>query len=119
MEWAAARGLKYEPMEATYRHPELPYEWRKWALTRPGVCNDRDLRLFACRCVRETPLADGRQVWDLLTDPRSRAAVEVAERYARGDEAELSAARDAAWDASDVHTSWMLELPVRFEDQRA
>jgi hypothetical protein len=44
----------------------------------------RELRLFACWCVRNTPLHDGRVVWDLLTDKRSQAAVEVADRYADG-----------------------------------
>ena len=43
---------------------------------------DKLARLFACWCVR--------QVWHLLTDDRSRTAVEVAERYAVGD-----ATRDA------------------------
>ena len=59
-------------------------------------------RIFACRCVRETPLQDGRKVWDLLTDERSRGAVEVAERYAAGESSddELAAAWDAARDAA-------------------
>jgi hypothetical protein len=50
-----------------------------------------ELRLFACWCAR--------QVWHLLTDERSRTAVEVAERYARGESTaeELAAAWDAAW----------------------
>jgi hypothetical protein len=69
-------------------------EWRVWIATRPGVLSDRELRLFACWCVR--------QVWHLLTDERSRKAVEVSERYARGEatDSELSTARDAAWNAA-------------------
>ena len=85
-----------------------------WAL--PTVPDDqkdemvRVSRLFACRCVRETPLADGRKVWDLLEDERSREAVRVAERHAVGEVADAAraaacdaacdAARAAAWDAA-------------------
>ena len=52
------------------------------------------LRLWACWCVR--------QIWPLLTDERSRRAVIVAERFARGTATteELSAAWAAAWDAA-------------------
>jgi len=75
-----------------------------WGLAATGRSDDRTLRLFACWCVRHTPLADGRTTWDVLTDPRSRTAVEVAERFAVGDATaeELRVAKDAAWDAVRV-----------------
>ena len=59
-------------------------EWLIWTATRPGVFPDTVLRKLACRFIRETPLHDGRKVWDLLTDKRSRKAVEVAEAHAEG-----------------------------------
>ena len=67
-----------------------------WRLDAPTM--DRVLRLWACWCVRNTKLEGGRTVWDLLTDPRSRNAVEVAERFANGyaTKEELAAAGDAA-----------------------
>jgi len=65
-------------------------DWMLWLLDKVKYENDRDLRLFACACVRA--------VWDKLTDERSRNVVEVAERFAVGDatEEELTAARSAA-----------------------
>jgi len=59
-------------------------DWMIWALHRIDFKDERKFRLCACQCVRETPLADGRTLWDLLTDERSRNAVEVAERFAEG-----------------------------------
>jgi len=63
---------------------------------------EKSARLFACWCVRNTPLSDGRKVWDLLDDKRSREAVEVAERYAEGNatKEDLNAARTAAGNAA-------------------
>lgn len=92
LQWA--RGLS--PQEA-WEQCNRP-DWMLWSLEELGYADQRVSREFACWCVR--------QVWELLTDPRSRTAVEVAERYARGEAtaAELSAARDAAegaaWDAA-------------------
>ena len=94
--WAEAKCGSLEHVWMTAKA-----EWLLWVATRPGVLPDRELRLFACRCAR--------QVWHLLTDERSRAAVDVAERSAIGhatDEdlaaasAAARAARDAAWAAS-------------------
>ncbi|CFN82219.1 phage-related hypothetical protein [Bordetella pertussis] len=63
-----------------------------WALRCvPGV--DRDARLFAVWCAR--------QVEHLMTDQRSKDALDVAERFANGEatEEERAAARAAAWAA--------------------
>lgn len=96
--WAIATGCT--TMAEIWQRDDLRLEWRKWIATQPGLLTDRELRLYACWCVR--------QVWHLLTDERSRTAVEVAERYADGlsTDAELAAARDAAgaaaWSAAGV-----------------
>lgn len=67
-----------------------------WALAHAAGADDATLRLHACWCAR--------QALSLVEspDPRSLAAVDVAERHARGtaSDAELAAARDAAWDAA-------------------
>jgi hypothetical protein len=64
-----------------------------WCLrTCEGI--DREARLYAVWCAR--------QVQHLMTDQRSLAALDVAERHANGEatDEELDAARDAAWDAA-------------------
>jgi len=85
-------------------------EWMLWALDAFGLSDAKKDRLFACWCVRNTPIGDGRTTWDLLTDERSKNAVIVAERFANGEanDEELAAARTAArtaawaaaWDAA-------------------
>ena len=59
---------------------------------------DKEIRLYAVWCAR--------QVQHLMRDPRSRAALDVAERYANGEataeelDAARAVARGAAWDAA-------------------
>lgn len=67
-----------------------------------GMMPGNDRRRAACCFVRHTPIGDGRTVWDLLTDDRSKKAVEVAEWFADGEatERELDAAWDAAWNVA-------------------
>ena len=79
---------------------DCPAADRIWVVL--GMMSENDRRLAACCFVRRTPIGDGRTVWDLLTDDRSRKAVEVAERFVDGEASkrELAAARDAAWDAA-------------------
>jgi hypothetical protein len=57
---------------------------------------DREARLYAVWCAR--------QVQHLMTDPRSLAALDVAERHANGEatNAELDAASAAAWAAASA-----------------
>jgi len=64
-----------------------------WCL-RAVSGHDREIRLFAVWCAR--------QVQHLMTDPRSIAALDVAERFASGLASvdELAAARAAAWAAA-------------------
>jgi hypothetical protein len=58
--------------------------------------SERKLRLFACACCR--------LVWPLLSDPRSRRAVEVAERHADGKTTQnrLTGAENSAWKAVKI-----------------
>ena len=75
---------------------DCPAADRIWVVL--GMMSENDRRLAACCFVRRTPVGGGRTVWDILTDDRSKKAVEVAERFADGEatERELAAAQAAA-----------------------
>ncbi len=94
-------ALEYQSMSEVWANcPKV--DWLLWITDKTGRPDDRTLRLFAVWCARNTPLADGRKSGDLITDPRSLAALDVAERFANGRASrdELAAARAAARDAT-------------------
>ena len=78
------------------KHDTIPPQDRLWVVLREELIDSKTLRLFAVRCAR--------QVQHLMTDTRSIAVLEVAERHARGDatDEELRTARCAARDAWDA-----------------
>jgi hypothetical protein len=78
----------------------------EWVIDR--ALNEKERIAFACRCVRETTLHDGRKVWGLLTDERSRNAIIVAEKYLSGNatKEELKAANIAATAAANAANAY-------------
>ena len=94
---AVAYAKQHPDMESAWLNCQRP-DWMLWLLDKAGYKDDTQMRLYACWCARHTPLGDGRTTWDLLTDPRSRAVIEVAERFALGQATkdELTAAYAAA-----------------------
>ena len=104
---ACVKGRKFALTQRTmadvWAHCSQP-DWLLWILDAINAPKDeKQLRLFAVWCARNTPMLGGRTTGALLTDARSIAALEVAERYAHGTAwaAARAAARDAAWDAAE------------------
>ena len=89
------------------RVESCPPEDRLWVVLNEGWIDDRTMRLFAVWCAREAlKLIDN-------PDPRSVAAVNVAERFANGESTaeELAAARAAAWAAArDAQVKKLVEM---------
>lgn len=81
-----------EPLAITTILDSNGLEDALWCL-RAIERHDREIRLFAVWCAR--------QVQHLMTDQRSVAALDTAERYAAGlaSDSELKEARSAAWSA--------------------
>jgi hypothetical protein len=72
-----------------------------------GRASESGLRHLACACCRS--------IWELLTDPRSREAVEVAERFNAGAATaeELRTAHRGATEAADAFARHMNSSRVR------
>jgi len=67
---------------------DCPPEDRIWAALHLGALSESGLTRFSCRCVRETPLCDGRVSWDLLTPSailQIGDCVKSSESYAAGE----------------------------------
>ena len=88
-EWALANCQSMREVWDTAKPDDLI-----WVASRPGVLDERDLRLLLVRRARSAE--------HLLTDQRSRHAIAVGERFALGNAnaEELAAARVAAWAAA-------------------
>lgn len=83
-------------------NPGVPSEDKIWAISRKGAMPEYVQRLCAIAFVKNTPIGDGKKVFDLLDDDKSRNALIVAEKHARGlaDDSELARAGAAAWSAA-------------------
>ena len=95
----AAFAREFKTLSEAWDACERP-DWLLWAYCRKVKTPDsKQLRLFACWCARQN--------WHLLTDERSRKAVEVAEAYANGlaTTEELTSARRAA-DAAAAYAAY-------------
>lgn len=75
---------------------DVPAEDRLWVVLRPSIIPECELRLLACKWARKALAVAGD------ADPHSVAAIDTAERFARGEATAeaLAAALAAAWDAA-------------------
>ena len=84
-------------------------EWMLWMLDALKIHNPI-IQRFQVKMLREQPCG-GKVLWDLLTDKRSRAAVDMLEMFLDGKatQGELAAARAAAWDEYAAMFNEMVE----------
>ena len=83
----------------------IPVKDLIWAFVICTQIPDNIKRMAAVRFVRETPISDGRFVADLLTDPRSINALNVAERHALGEASDEELRATSAYAAYDAATT--------------
>lgn len=99
---------KFTTMSEVWDNCPKP-DWMFWILNAiDAPVDEKAERLYAVWCARNTPMADGRTTGALLTDPRSIAALEVAERFAHGNATreELEEAGAAAGPAAGEAAAW-------------
>ena len=84
------RASKFNDMDDFFMN-STEYTDVIWAIARKDVLTEKEMRLFACWCVR--------QIWHLLKDDRSKTAIIIAEKYAKG-EATKNDLKVAAYDAA-------------------
>lgn len=87
-----ALALGHTTMDEVWADSRMDASDRIWTATQLGVLTDKELRLFAAR-----------QVQHLMTDPRSIAALDVAERYAKWAAARASQSR---WLIENTKPDW-------------
>jgi hypothetical protein len=82
---ACSSGLEYmlksKSTEKAWNECVNP-QWMFWALRHIGYDDRKTLTLLACKIACDTPLSDGRHTYELMTDKRSRDAIEAAILYA-------------------------------------
>lgn len=81
---------------------KLPPEYLVWVACRKDVLTYQELRLFTRFCCREK--------WGQLTDPKSIAVVDVADRYANG-EARIPELKEAILAVNGYIQPWISSVP--------
>jgi hypothetical protein len=119
LESACSDGLEFirtcKSMKKAWETCKYP-TWLFWTIRILGYNDSKQLILLACKIACDTPLADGRYTYELLTDLRIKEAIEAAILYAYStppDDAGYlyyveRAARNAAEIACNSESAWNL-----------
>ena len=95
--WALSCGAT--TMQELWQRDDLKHEWRMW-IVKFGVLTKPELLRFACWSVR--------QIWPLLTDERSRKAIETVELFSDG-KVTIAGVESAACAACAAQNKWLIE----------